>query len=144
VIRAMLDTNVLASGFLSERASPGQRLRLWTYRRFTLVTSDDILSELERTFRQPYFRHRLTEDRIAADLELLRREAEIVTATTAVSGVATHPEDDLVLATALSGGADYLVTGDAKLQALGAFRGVVILSPRAFLDRLAARDADPD
>lgn len=56
--------------------------------------------------------------------------------TVEVHGVAAHPEDDLVLATALSGQADYLVTGDLKLQRLGTHQGVQILSPRAFLDVL--------
>jgi uncharacterized protein len=47
--------------------------------------------------------------------------------------VATHPEDDLVLAAAVSAEAGYLVTGDRQLQQLGRFRGVDIVSPRAFL-----------
>jgi predicted nucleic acid-binding protein len=51
--------------------------------------------------------------------------------------VATHPEDDLVLATAVSAHADYLVTGDRKLQRLGSYQGVRILSPREFLAVLA-------
>jgi predicted nucleic acid-binding protein len=56
-----------------------------------------------------------------------------------VTGVATHPEDDLVLAAAVSAGADYLVTGDRKLQALDTFEGVRILSPRQFLDMIEAQ-----
>ncbi|MCC7021329.1 MAG: hypothetical protein IT338_00795 [Thermomicrobiales bacterium] len=50
--------------------------------------------------------------------------------------MATHPEDDLILATAVACRASYLVTGDRKLRAVGAFRGVAILSPREFLTRL--------
>jgi len=57
--------------------------------------------------------------------------------TVEVTGVATHPEDDLILATAVAGEASYLVTGDRKLRAVGAFQGVTILSPREFLARLA-------
>jgi predicted nucleic acid-binding protein len=53
-----------------------------------------------------------------------------------VSGVATHPEDDLILATAVAANATYLVTGDRKLRAVGNFRGVTILSPREFLATL--------
>jgi predicted nucleic acid-binding protein len=73
---------------------------------------------------------------VAADLALLRRRGILVPITATVQGVATHPEDDLVLATVVSAGAHYLVTGDTKLQDLGAFEGVTILSPRAFLERL--------
>jgi predicted nucleic acid-binding protein len=43
---------------------------------------------------------------------------------------------------AVSGQADYLVTGDKKLQALGAYRGVAIVSPAIFATTsIAQRDA---
>ncbi|MBI4492031.1 MAG: hypothetical protein HY690_04490 [Chloroflexi bacterium] len=72
----------------------------------------------------------------------MRGEATITPLTAVVQGVATHPEDDLVLATAVSAGADYLVTGDHHLQELGTYRDVTILSPRAFLDLLTAQQDD--
>ncbi len=53
--------------------------------------------------------------------------------TVVVDGVATHPEDDHVLATVVSARARYLVTGDKKRQRLRRYRGVTILSPRDFL-----------
>ena len=40
------------------------------------------------------------------------------------------------------GRATYLVTGDDKLQKLASYQGVTILSPRDFLDVLAAQDAE--
>jgi predicted nucleic acid-binding protein len=52
--------------------------------------------------------------------------------------VATHPEDDLILATAIARGASYLVTGDRKLRAVGAFQEVILLSPRDFHELLLA------
>lgn len=73
----------------------------------------------------------------SAEAIALLRSAAIVTALTVeVTGVATHPEDDLILATAVAGAAAYLVTGDRRLRAVGAFQGVAILSPREFLERL--------
>ena len=65
----------------------------------------------------------------------------MVPLTVQVAGVATHPEDDLILATAVSSGADYLVTGDRRLRAVGAYADVAILSPREFLTLLAS-DSD--
>lgn len=51
-----------------------------------------------------------------------------------VSGVATHPEDDLVLATAVSGKADYLVTGDKPLRkTVPKYQGVKLVTPVEFL-----------
>lgn len=138
MIVAVLDTNVLASGFV-RRNSASTVVRIvdaWRAHRYRLVVSEHILDELARTFQDPYFRRFLTDAEVAADLTLLRRQATIATATAAVDGIATHPEDDLVLATAVSAMADYLVTGDRQLQSLGVYRGVAILSPRSFLDAL--------
>ena len=50
--------------------------------------------------------------------------------------IATHPEDDLVLATAVSAQADYLVTGDRQLLALGTYQGVRNVRAREFIDTL--------
>jgi predicted nucleic acid-binding protein len=54
-----------------------------------------------------------------------------------VQGVATQTADDLVLATAVSAGADYLVTRDGKLLQVGSYQGVNIASPTEFLQHLA-------
>jgi predicted nucleic acid-binding protein len=64
--------------------------------------------------------------------------AKIVVPSTTVAGVAPHPEDDLVLAAAVTAEADFLVTGDKRFLAVGSYAGVTILSPRAFLDVLEA------
>lgn len=55
--------------------------------------------------------------------------------------MATHPEDDVVLATAVSVRPSILVSGDTKLQQLGHHQGVTILSPRDFLTLLEQQQA---
>ena len=132
-MRVVLDTNVLVSALLDRRGTPGSLLLLWTYDYFELLVSDHILDELIRTLTKPYFRPRLTTESLEATLALLRREGRLTPLSKQVRGVATHPEDDLILATAVSGGAKYLVTGDAKLMRLGTYRDVRICSPREFL-----------
>jgi predicted nucleic acid-binding protein len=69
-------------------------------------------------------------------MSLLRSETTVTPITTPVHGIATHPEDDVILATAVSAKADYLVTGDSKLQQVGTYQEVAILSPRRFLATL--------
>ncbi len=63
-------------------------------------------------------------------IELLEQKAEFASITINVGGVASHPEDDLVLAAAASARVDYLVTGDRMLLKLRTFEGVIILGPR--------------
>jgi putative PIN family toxin of toxin-antitoxin system len=136
VIVAVLDTNVLASGFVGEdkpESTPGELIRRWRSGSFILVTSQHILTELAGTFTDPYFIQRLPAVTIADALESLRIDAIVQSVTVTVSGIASHTEDDVVLATALSATADYLVTGDKELRQLGAHGGTQLLLPREFL-----------
>ncbi len=139
MIVAVLDTNVLASGIAGisrPESTPGALLRRWRAREFALVMSEPILAELIRTLTNPYFASRLEAGEVTSIIERLRNEAQHSPITTIISGIATHPEDDLILATALSSGAAFLVTGDRKLQALGHLEHVAIVSPRDFLDHV--------
>jgi uncharacterized protein len=138
MIRVTLDTNVLASGVItSEQTINGQVIQAWRENKYSLILSEAILTELSRTLSQPYFSARLTAAQIEATVNLFRSEATIVPSIVTVAGVATHPEDDLILATALSGRAHYLVTRDEKLQEkVQEYKGVSIISPLVFLQRL--------
>jgi hypothetical protein len=53
-----------------------------------------------------------------------------------VSGVATHPEDDLVLATAASASAGDLGTRDRQLLKLETFRGASNVHPAELVELL--------
>ncbi len=136
MITAVLDTNVLVSGLVGQRrrplTPPAALIAAWRSGEFELVLSADILMEVERTLQKPYFSHRISNDQRLRLLTVLRRRSSIVRLTKRVSGVASHPADDLILSTAVSAGASYLVTGDGPLLALGSLRRVRIVSPRAF------------
>ena len=139
MIVAVLVTNVLASGFIGEDKSdstPGELVRRWRTKAFTLAISEHILAELADTFTDPYFTRLLSPAAIVDVLDSLRIDGVIQPITVDVTGVASHPEDDMVLATALSARADCLVTGDKKLQQRVAHCGTLLLSPRQFLDVL--------
>ncbi len=138
MIRATLDTNVLAPGIItSPQTVNGQVIQAWRENKYSLVLSEAILTEFSRTLLQPYFSARLTAAQIAGTVSLFRSEATIVPITVTVAGVATHPEDDPIIATALSGKAQYLVTRDEKLQEkVKEYKGVAIVSPPVFLQRL--------
>ena len=136
---ALLDTNVLASGFVGQailESTPGELLRSWRRGAFRLVISEHILTELQRTFQLPYFSQRLAEADKAEALALLLSEGLVVEPAFVVPGVATHSEDDPILAAAASARADYLVTGDKQLQLVGSYQGVSIVSPKQFLELL--------
>lgn len=139
--RVVLDANVLISGVLSKdrpESTMGQLMRAWELRRFHLIVSPPLIEEVERNLTRLRFGGRVATADMDAFVLLLRQFAELTPLTVAVHGVATHPEDDLMLATAVSAAAEALVTGDKGLLQLGAHLGVVIVSPRAFLTSLAS------
>ncbi|MFW6075878.1 MAG: putative toxin-antitoxin system toxin component, PIN family, partial [Chloroflexota bacterium] len=101
-----------------------------------------ILRELEIVFQKPYFRSRAPASLIELMVEEIRLNSSLVTIDIHVAGVASHQEDDLILATAISGNADYLVTGDRDLLDLDRFHSTRIVTPRDFLDILSGADND--
>lgn len=145
MIVAVLDTNVLAAGFIGlikVDSIPGEVLRRWRARTwFTLVVSEPIFAELHRVLRRPYFTDRLSDHEIEEAFAILHAEAVTQPITDQVSRIAAHPHDDAILATALSARAQFLVTGDKLLVERGVFRKTRILTPRQFLGVLDQEDA---
>lgn len=141
MLTATLDANVLVSGilgYLRDNSTPGILLRRFEAKTFHLVLSGHILDEVNRTLKRPDVARRLSFPEADDARRALNRQAKLISITASVQGIATHAEDDLVLATALSGNADYLVTGDKGLLSVGSYRGVRIVTPRDFLDILDA------
>lgn len=143
MIRALLDTNVLASAIVGASvasSTAGALFRRWRRDDFVLITSDSILTELERTLNKAYFRDRLMRADLEGALRTIRGRSEHATISIDVIGIASHPEDDLVLAAAGSAQVDYLITGDRMLLKLRVFDGVTILNSGDFLAALDRTD----
>ena len=136
MLSAVLDTNILASGALTSSTIPGQILSMWREGQFKLILSSYIINELIQVLNKPYFKRLINVHDIKEFVELLENEAILIQVTVKIEGIATHPEDDFILATALSAKADYLVTGDHALQDLKQFKGIRIVNPRLFSEIL--------
>ena len=98
--------------------------------RVDLITSPALLEELARTLRRKL-------DTEPADVPLLkayRERATVVRPKALPRPVCRDREDDKVLATAVAGRADVILTGDDDLLVLGEYRGIRILSPRQFVE----------
>ncbi len=139
--RVVLDTNILVSAFLfSERGGPPvELLRSAKEERFTLITSEAMLDELEGVLTRDaraQERYGYTSEAVAAYRTLLEARAVVVKPRKPFPKVSRDPDDDLILATAALAKADYLVTGDNDLLTIGEHQGVRIVTPRQFLDAL--------
>jgi putative PIN family toxin of toxin-antitoxin system len=130
VIRAVLDASILVSRLPTTTSLPALIIDRWRAGQFRLAVSEHNLDEVERPWRKPCWRARFSPARVERALALLRLEADVVPSAVTVSGVASYPEDDLVLARAVSAHVNVLVTGDRRLQQLAVYEGVALLSPR--------------
>ena len=133
-MKIVLDINVLLSGLVTNSAAPAQIIALWENDVFDIAVSEHILDGVSRALAKSYWRNRLDIKQLGHRLAGIRLLLKHVRPVTGVHGVAEDDEDDLVLATAVAAKADYLVTGDKYLLRIGEFRGILIVSPRQFLD----------
>jgi putative PIN family toxin of toxin-antitoxin system len=138
-IRAVLDTNVLVSGLLSDHGPPRQLVDAWLDGRYVLVTSLYQVEELNHVLAYPRIadRLRLADAEVDLLLAALLSQGEVVAGVLQLPGVTRDPKDDPLVACAVEGRADYLVSGDRDLLDLGEYEGIQIVTPRDFLDLLS-------
>ena len=136
--RAVLDTNVLISGLVAEGGAPRQILDAWLDGQYTLVTSLYLVEELIHVLSYPRIAKRLHlgEEELAAMMAALLSKAKVTPGHLHLPGVTRDPKDDAVVVCAKEGEADYIVSGDPDLLALGAYEGVEVVTPRRFAELL--------
>lgn len=133
-MRVLLDTNVLISAILFGGV-PRQLLEAALAGDIALITSQPLLAELETVLTRKFeFPTSMTAS-IRAELEGLSEVVEPVQ----IERVTRTVADDLVLATAVAGAAEMLVTGDKELLEMKAYEGIPIQTARHLVDRLERR-----
>jgi len=138
LILAVLDTNVLVSALCLPGSLPAELLRRWLAWEFILILSESILAELADVLARPKFarRYAMTPEKAQAFTGILWELATVVPGEMVVEAVPADPRDNHVIACAVEGGANIIVSGDRHLKDMGAFDAIRILSPAQFRDFL--------
>jgi len=128
-VRAVFDTNVLVAAFITEGICSKILMR-GRKKQFHLIACPVILREFEQVLIKKFSTAR-NEARsalqiISEAIHSIERPSQLV------QSVCRDPDDDAILACALEGRADYLVTGDVDLLELKFFKGIRIVTPRDF------------
>jgi putative PIN family toxin of toxin-antitoxin system len=143
--QAVADTNTAVSGLLWSGA-PRQVLDAARRGEVLLFTSPELLAELEDVLGRPKFAKRLEAAGVTV-AELLTGYAALawtVRLSVIEPVIAEDPDDDVVLATAVTARAEVIVSGDHHLLALGQYRGIAILSAADLLARLHPAPPEPN
>ena len=131
-MRVVLDTNVLLSRILRPASAPARAVRM-AVDHGTVLVSDTLVAELVGVLARPKFAALVDPRDARAFVQALGGIAERVALTAHVEAC-RDPRDDHILALAVSGRADAIVTGDADLLVLNPFRGIRIVTPHEFVD----------
>jgi putative PIN family toxin of toxin-antitoxin system len=134
MLRAVLDTNVLVSALIGA----GKSRELWKVaveRKFMLIISKEMLAEFLGVVERKKFGaiRRISVERFVTQLI---RISTMTAIKSSYKVVLDDPDDDIVINTAYSGKAEYIVTGDSHLLEIGKFRNIKIISIGSFLKLL--------
>jgi uncharacterized protein len=136
-MRIVADTNIVVSGFLFG-GTPLRVLEAGKLGIVELCTSQILLDEFAEVIERPCFDRKFAETgisrrRIVSDYAAI----STVVPTLKMRGqISRDPDDNEVIACALAGDCEFIVTGDNDLLVLEDYRGIVITTAAGFLSEL--------
>lgn len=133
-MRVFFDTNVLISAFTARGLCAD--LFKGTIASCTLVVSEPLLAEMRRILADKFMAPKENVDEAIGVIE----QDAVNAPAGAIRDIQIKDRDDvLILSSALHGKADFFVTGDKEVLALGEIDRMRILSPRQFWDVMRSR-----
>jgi putative PIN family toxin of toxin-antitoxin system len=119
----VIDNNLLISALIRKGSNPpAQVVAAWRNHQFDLVMTGKLIDEVTMVLNREkiYKKYSLSTEEIEEFITELRFSARFVTPKKdeTLPLHARDPKDDVLLASALGGGCDYLITGDEDLLIL--------------------------
>jgi len=137
-MRIVLDTNILIAALITKDTPPDRLYQAWLKGEFELVTSAAQMAEVATVLARPRLQRYVDADEAAAIVENIDTRATILDAPPDVD-LSPDPNDNPILAAAIAGKADLIVSGDKRhMLALGAVEGIPIMTARDALNRLSS------
>lgn len=142
MIKAVLDSTILVSAFLSRTGVSRELLQYVSQGGVEFYVSDQILAETERVLnygrlrtRYPYY-----DEDIASFLQLIASIAHVVNPLSTIEGVVRDPNDDMIVACAVEAQALYIISRDKDLLSLGNYEGIEVVSPEQLMAIIKTSD----
>ena len=135
-MKVVFDTNILISGNFW-RGAPYRCLLSVHAGLVDLVVSPPIMEELERVLVTKFCH---SADETNEVMALIYKSAILVEISGKLHVVEDDPDDDKFIETAHVAGAEYLVSGDYHLLAIGTYAGIKIITAQPFLELIKKLD----
>ena len=131
--RFVLDKNILVSALLVKNSAP-----FWVIKKVeemgVILYSEATLLELNQVLNRKKFVKYFTVEEKQEFIVKLIESAELVAITESID-VCRDPKDNKFLELAVSGEADFIISGDRDLLVLNPFRNIEIITANDFLTR---------
>lgn len=133
-MRVVIDTNVWLSALLWG-GQPNLIIKLIEKQQIQAISSENILIELTDILRKPKLQKRLSLLHLSADevVNVAKRLMTLVVIEELIISELRDPKDQMVLATAIAGDVQVVISGDKDLLVLHPYRNISILLPQEFL-----------
>ena len=126
-MKVVLDTNVLISAFISHGVC--NELLEYCALNHEIILSEFILGELEEKLTGKFG---FSKHEINSVIRILKSRCTIVQTEVLPFPVSRDPDDDNIIAAAIAGLCDCIVTGDKDLLVLNQVSGIQIIPPNRF------------
>lgn len=138
-MRIVADTNVLLSGVVSPTRAPGQVIEALGRGQCTLVITARLWAEFERAlgYRRihEFIARHGGEASVTVAIARLQTLVQFVPSESPAERWLLEDDDDnWVIQCAITGRADYIVTGDSDLLGLKSIGSIQVVTPRQFAD----------
>jgi putative PIN family toxin of toxin-antitoxin system len=136
-MRAVLDTNLLVSYLLTHHPPIATIIDGFLAQdEFVMVTAPELLTELDRVLTYPKLQRYYTDEERTRFVALVMALGEVVDVPETIPRICRDPDDDRLIACAVVGEADVIVSGDNDLLALERVGDIPILTAAQFLAML--------
>lgn len=129
-LRAVLDTNVYLSAFYHPNGIPAKIFEAGILKIYERIVSPAIIEEYARISRKKFG---AVEEEIEQDKKMITHGAVVVKPDFIPSAVSHDENDNNIIACAITGKADVVVSGDRDLLRLKEFEEIAIVRPVDFL-----------
>ena len=128
--RVVLDTNIMISA-LFWRGYPRKVYELVRTGQVIMISCEEMMAEFIRVLS--YSRFGLSPPEILPLINNVRRHSHFVELKSKIMIIEADPTDNIFLACAIDGEADYIISGGHHLLDLGNYEGIQIVKPKDFI-----------